>query len=616
MYKGRVILISALWALVFCVIIGRLYQIQIASTHSFSKEKADLKERAYDAQSREILLKSGRGKILDRTGKAWVGENKDRLLLFPQKRQQLQRKKKSLEKLAHIIGYSHNNLERLLSRIEYPMILGKESGQELVLNNQQKQQIKKLHLSGVMIVKTDNRFSYPRTASQVLGRVIRNPFFVQEKYAKGLAQGRYSLQSRIGYSGLEESFESFLHGSTEKILAYLQTRKGQPLTGAKLKVVEKEEKKKSDPFTVVTTLDQELQAQVEQLLQQYHVKDGAVVVQEIQTGDVLALSSAPLVDVVQPKEENPWDNRALMEATPGSIFKIVVALAALEEGIVHAKTPYYCKGELDHYHLKDEKKGGHGHETFGEAFAQSCNVMMGSVANKLSGERLEEYAKRLGLGQKIIWSGKVFNQPMQQMLQEHTGLIFASQKDKKDAGAVTQSGIGQRGVKITPLQAANMVTALFHQGKALSPRLVSEIRDASGKVAFRFPIKMLSTSKPLHQKTTKRVQEMMEMVVNEGTAKSIKKSSWPLAGKTGTAQIGKKNDRYNKWMIGYGPTTKPRYSVSVLIGDTANSDDVRAKKIFARTMEIVKLLEEQRNKQDKKSSHIPKKLPNAILKRR
>lgn len=586
MHRRRIIGISFVFVIAFSAIIARLLQIQVLATRSFSVGKADLVKLAYEAQSREVLLQSGRGKIIDRKGRVIVGENQERLLLFPQSQKQLRLRQADFFRLAAILHYPRQRLLHIIDRLEYPMILGHSTGEGLVITPEQKKQIEALHLPGVLVIKSDNRLAYPQAGSDVIGHVIRNPFLIREQYKRELASGQYSLQSKIGYTGLEEAFEPLLHGSQERVLSYLRTRKGQPLTGAKLKMIAHQEKKKSTPLHLVTTLDLSLQSKIEEILRKHRISKGAVVVQEIQTGNILSMAS-------RSTEKGPWHNQALMEATPGSIFKTVVAAAALEEKRVQPETPFYCRGELGKYHLHDEKKGGHGHETFQQAYAQSCNVMMARLAEKVGGETLVRYAQQWGLGKPIIWSGKVLNRPIKQLLHEQSGLIFANPKSQKDAGAVAQTGIGQYDVKITPLQAVNMVTALFHQGRALSPRLVTELRTSTGKVAFRFPQKYLPGTKPLRPETVRAIQDMMSLVVKKGTASTLNNKSWQLAGKTGTAQVGVNKDRYHKWMIGFGPTQQPRYSVAVLLKDVPNDQDQRAKEIFAEVMECLRQAEEK-----------------------
>lgn len=210
----------------------------------------------------------------------------------------------------------------------------------------------------------------------------------------------------------------------------------------------------------------------------------------------------------------------------------------------------------------------------------------------------------------MIWNGKVFHDPsFAQLAEEQTGLIFADSTNKKDEGVLVQTGIGQRDVRMTPVQATNMITSVFHQGKTMEPRLVKEIKDAEGRMLFRFREQTIEGAKPLKPETAASVKALMRQVVTDGTASSLKNATWSLAGKTGTAQIGVDKDRYNKWMIGFGPVETPRYSVAVLLRSVDDAGDQRAIKIFEKVMNNLADLE----KSGQKSEGIHKNAEKRII---
>lgn len=564
----------------------RLYQIQVTSTRAFSKQEFDLIQLAAEAQSREIILQSGRGKILDRNGDTFVGQEKWRVIVFPQTKEQIELRKGKFQQMSAILDFPIHLLTSKLQTIKHPVFLSYPDRRDLTLTNDQARKIRSLQIPGMIVVRSDGRMLHQQVGQQVIGQVLRQPFILEQQYKEELDRGIYTRQSRVGISGIEAAFEKELHGSKEKILHYYRTRHGRPLLGAEVKIVEKREPKAMSPHTVVTTLDKEIQQQVESILEKYRVTEGAIVVQEIKTGDILAMASAPMGHVVE-NDMNPWDHRALMEATPGSIFKLLIAIVGLEEGLVSVQTPFYCKGVWEAFRLKDANGKGHGTKTFAQAFAHSCNLYFGSLSKQLGRKQIEKYARQMGFNQKIMWSSK----SRRHAPNEHKGMIFSPSTDPKDIGAVVQTGIGQRDVKITPVQAANLVTALFHQGKTYSPRLVAEVRDANGRVVERFPRKMLPHSKKLKEGTSLAIRQMMRETVTDGTAISLKNAKWKLAGKTGTAQVGVNKDRFHKWMIGFGPYEQPRYSVAVLVRSVKNPDDPRARQIFGQVMDVLAHIE-------------------------
>lgn len=576
--------LALLFVLAFVGLILRLSMIQLNSIRTVSTVQPELVEGAKEQHTQEMVIDSGRGSILDRRGKPLTGPRDWRLIAFPFAKGHLTAHEEKLTELAEIIGVSHQWLMDHLLELKVPRAIDREDGEELRLDDSQVRKIDALNIPGIYAMESDDRLDPDRPARQLVGRIERNPLLIRKWYGEEWMRGEVDAYSQVGVTGLEAAFDSFLRGNGEHVLTYMVDGKGRPLNG--LDVQRKETRGGSDktPHSIVTTLDRDVQEMVERILEEEGVRDGAVVVQEISSGDILAMASRPLPGTGE--GENPWDNRAIMETVPGSIFKTVVAVAALDTGKVKPDEIFVCNGELGRFGLTDAGGKGHGRQTFAEAYANSCNIVFAQVAERLGGETIEAYAKKLGLGREILWSGQLSGKQFQHLHGEHTGLIFAKGTSKKDKGAVVQTAIGQRDVRITPVQAANMVTSLFHGGRLPSPRLVREIRDDQGKTVIRFPVKGLSVDRPVQPGALGQVRSMMRRTVTEGTAVRLKEAEWALAGKTGTAQLG--NNGYNKWMVGFGPYEQPRYSVAVVVRSVPFDGDPRALNIFRRVMDELK----------------------------
>lgn len=579
--------IPILFVFLFALIIARLYQIQIASTRAFSNGKVDLIALAEQTQSREILLDSGRGLILDRTGIPLVGKDVYQLLVFPQSKQQWELRKDAFHQLSKWLQVPQKSFQSYLESMKQPTLITRLEQKKIEITPERAKKINALQIPGLEAVLTDQRHSSDHVGSSVIGRIGRSRHLLENRYAEQVADGTFSPQSRVGLSGLESSFEVFLHSEHENIKTYVKDGQGRALTGSGLRWKEQSEPSKQNQYVIQSTIDYEIQAKVEALLAKEKVEDGAVVVQEISTGNLLALGSQPTGGAKTKTEDSPWENRAWLEANPGSIFKIITSVAALEEGLVKPNTTFTCSGILKPYHLKDANKKGHGKQTFTSQFADSCNVTLGKLGEKLGGNRLLSYAENFGLGQMIMWQGQTsFDRAFQQLQQERSGKIYDSKTSKKDSASAVYTSIGQQDTKVTPIQAANMVTALFHKGRAIRPRLVTEVRDQSGEKIATFPNTYLSSAKKLKESSLRSVRQMMRSVVTEGTATTLRKSKWALAGKTGTAQIGD-SKLYDKWMVGFGPYQKPRYSVAVLLRQEIDPNDPRAIRIFQRVMDFL-----------------------------
>lgn len=579
--KRRTWLISILLITGFAALLWRLYWIQLASVHSFSREEMDLIARAEEQQSRVVVVDSGRGSILDRQGRPLTGMKEWRIFASPFSQGQIEANRARLGRLASQLGWSEKQLFQQLQSIKTTSSLSRPDGSELLLKEREAQAVKELNIPGIDALESDDRWR-DRGARQVIGRVERNPFLIQRRFPQEWEQGVYDSHSRIGVTGLEAAFEPFLRADGSTLLTYITDGQGRSLNGLEMKV---EGIAEGTPYRLLTTLDQRIQSIAERALDDADVAEGAVVVQDIASGDLLAVASRP-AENNRENDGNAWDNRALMEITPGSIFKTVVAIAALDTGKVKPSDQFHCDGHLGRYGLRDSNPGGHGTQTLEQAYANSCNIVFAQVAEKLGGKTLEEYAKRLGLGNRVLWSGKVFKEKdFRQLPQEQRGMIFSDGTARRDKGAVAQTGIGQRDVRLTPLQAANMVTALFHDGKTLNPRIVQEIQQSDGEAYFAFQPHALALNQTIKPETLQALRKMMRTTVSDGTAQSLKGSSVSMGAKTGTAQVGPNNERFNKWMIGFAPTDRPRYAVSVVIRSVKDSKDDRAHRVFRQVME-------------------------------
>ncbi|SDW65177.1 Cell division protein FtsI/penicillin-binding protein 2 [Marininema mesophilum] len=595
-------LVAVVLLFAFVGVLFRLYWIQVFAVHSFSREKADLISRAQEQQSRDFIVDSGRGAIVDRNGRFLTYDKDWRLIAFPLTDQQLRANQKKLSQVASILHISYRSLSTQLTSIQRPVALISEAGHDLILSKSQAEKIRKLSLPGIYALRSDNR-SGTSLARTIIGRLERNPFLIQDRYPEEWSQGIYDSRSRVGATGLEETFEPFLRGSGGEFLLFGKDGRGRPLNGTT--VVKDGGNGSIFPYRVVTTLDADIQQLAERVLRQQKVKDGSVVVQDIASGDVLAMASQPDEETANPNQ-SPWDNRALMETTPGSIFKTVVTLAALDTGKARMTDVFHCDGSLGRYGLTDTH--AHGKQTLTQAYANSCNIAFAQIAEKVGAKTIESYAHRLGLGQPIMWTGELFQEKgFHQLRGEEKGLIFATGTSRKDKGAIAQTGIGQRDVRVTPLQAVNMVTSLFHQGRTPNPRIVKEIQRYDGSLKYTFPDHVLKIKKPIGTRALAEVREMMRKVVTEGTAQSMKTALIPLAGKTGTAQIGVKGDHYNKWMIGYAPYDRPRWSVSVVVRSSRDPKEMRGQLVFRQVMEGIERLEKEGAKKKAKKTTAEKK---------
>jgi penicillin-binding protein 2 len=357
------------------------------------------------------------------------------------------------------------------------------------------------------------------------------------------------------------------------------------------------------------TIDLDLQLEAENAMAG---KAGAVIAMDVNSGRILAFSSAPpvhLEDFVGGISTKNWQallnniKRPLVHKTiqgqypPGSTYKIVTALAGLSKGVIDSKTVFYCSGSMAFGNRRYGcwKEGGHGPVSLNRALAESCDVYFYQVGLKVGVDSLAEYANRMGLGHK---TGIEFEY-------EKSGLIPTANWKKlaKDEpwqeGETLSIAIGQGFNLVTPLQICQMTSALANGGILYKPYLVEKIIDPEGQVLQEFAatvdMELIGMNTYLGL-----IREGLVAAVNDrhGTGKAAQLKDITVAGKTGTAQVVtlekfKEVDeedvaykhRDHAWFTSYAPAVNPEIAVTVLVehgGHGGSAAAPVAKKVLER----------------------------------
>ncbi|AMA72193.1 hypothetical protein ACH33_04540 [Aneurinibacillus sp. XH2] len=596
--KRRMFIVLLLFTFLYTGIITRLAWIQVIATRSFSVHNVDLVERAVAQRREKIVLNTGRGMIYDRKGNPLTGDEQIGLAIFPLVRYSLGDSGK-VGKLGQILGITKEEAGMLLSSVKHAGFWQDKDGNIISLREDQARQIRELNLSGVVPLPVTTRYPKNWLARHVIGYIGQNPKLIQEKYQEDVEAGVLKPTSKVGIAGLERTFQPFLMGVGETSVSYYVDGRGNPLNGLDVRL------QKADnsfyPLTLVTTIDTTIQEQLEKAFDSSPVRKGAAVVLDVETKDVLAMVSRPNLD---PSKANTasdaWRNRAIKQAIPGSIFKIVVAAAALEEGVVKPDDHFTCKGNLGKYGFSCWKKEGHGDITFEQAFAQSCNIAFAEIVKKVGPEKLQQYAVKLGLNQQIGWEKLPFYKlgKFRQFDSEDRGQVFAHDIPVKDEGILIQTGIGQRDVQLTPMQAANMAAIIASGGKKQKVRVVQSVNYQNGTTFYRFEDRPLDGA-DISPATASTLRKFMEDVVDQGTATILKRLPWKVAGKSGTAQtIVRDEPKNNHWFVGYVPREKPRYAIAVLVEEQPTTGMNQATKLFGSFITDLAQAEQEKYKQN------------------
>ncbi|HEX3486775.1 MAG TPA: penicillin-binding protein 2 [Micropepsaceae bacterium] len=572
-FSRRTLLLSGGMTAVFGVLAARLYQLQIVNGDRYLTE-------AEENRINLRLLAPQRGRIFDRFGVPLANSRRNyRVLLIPE--QTRRGVGAALDALAEVIPIDDKTRARVLkdaggNRPFMPIVVA----ENLAWDDFARLNLNLPYLPGVQPDVGETRgYPYKEELSHVLGYVAAvSP---EEKAKNNSVDPLLDLPGfRVGKRGVEKSFDAEIRGqagaSRVEVNAY----------GRVIRELDRESGHSGED--VYLTIDQELQSFLYERLQG---ESAGAAVMDVETGDLLALVSTPGFDpnafnvgVTQAewKALTEDDHKPLINKTlagfypPGSTFKTVTALAALDAGAITPDTVFTCSGQftLGAHSFHCWKKGGHGTINLRQGLKVSCDCFFYQVALKLGIDPLQAAARRLGLGAPTgieipgeragfipdrAWKQKTFKEPWQ-------------------LGETLVAGIGQGYILATPLQLC-VLAARIAGGRKVTPRLVHSLGAQKRPVA---PVEALDFS----TEALDAVREAMNAVANEpgGTAYAwrITDPAFAMAGKTGTAQVrvisaeerasGIRSNESLPWKlrdhgiyIGFAPADKPRYACAVLI---------------------------------------------------
>ena len=388
--KKRIFHILVITAIIWLTLIGRLFFIQIMSAKDFSVNHVNLLEKSVQQRKQEFSLSLGRGNIYDRNMQSLLAQKEiETVVVFPFSKDLINTDK--IKKLAEVLNMNENELLNEIGGFETPSYLYK-GNKPLEITDYQKRLIQELEIPGIVAVSYTLQEEDNVLAKHVIGYLGQAPEVIKESFSDYLNRGILKTDSLIGRSGLQMTFQDLLMGIGDSKIAYYADNKGHPLNGLSSKLLLNEDS--YYPLSLITTLDRNIQLIAEKQLEKNNVKNGSIVILDVENADILAMASTPdfELDNVNPVFSN-WNNKAVQVTEPGSIFKTVIAIAGLEEGVVQLDEKFYCSGEIEDYHFSCYKP--HGEITFAEGYAESCNIVFAETAKRLGSEKIEQYAESL-----------------------------------------------------------------------------------------------------------------------------------------------------------------------------------------------------------------------------
>ena len=585
LFTRRTLLLGGVQGVLMGALAGRLYQLQVLETNRFST-------LAEENRINLRLLPPSRGLIFDRSGQPLaVNRNNVRAMATSDRGRGAD---VLVERLDQIFSLGEAEKTRLLrelrrSRNAQPVVVRENLGWEEVA----RVEFNAPDLPGVFIDLGQSR-DYPE--GELMSHIVGYTGRVADEDLAGRDEPVLQLATmRFGKKGVERSLEDDLRGRAGAVQVEVNA------VGRVVRELDRTEGQAGS--NALLTIDLDLQRFAAEKMKQH--QSGSVVVLDVVTGDVLAMASTPGFDPstfargithsewrdLLDNPERPLHNKAIAGVyPPGSTYKMVTALAALESKAIDPWTRLPCLGFLELGNIKFHcwLKGGHGSTNVVEAIAASCDCFFYEAARRAGVDRISDMAARLGFGKQSelgLPGESAGNQPTRAWKQEKVGKPWQH-------GDTFNLGIGQGYMTSTPLQLAIMTARIANGGYEVQPNLLLAKATPREELGPPPPVtKPAAPSLRLNPQHLALIRDGMNQVVNSniGTANALRRDangkvldpSLTFAGKTGTAQVKRITEReremgvtqaslpwhlrHHALFVCFGPVDNPRYACAVIV---------------------------------------------------
>lgn len=593
-FNPRLRLFYIVFVLLFLVLGSGLLIRQLFQSHRYREQE--------EKQSlRRILLPGPRGNIYDREGRLMVGNRprfsavvylnelrpefrKEYIKLVRQYRKteqhvdsleiQVTARKNVVEKYLQIINgileierkIERNDIER---HFHQKLLLPYKLATDLTFEEYAKI-AEHIPVESFIQIYTDSARYYPYNSAAVhtLGFVV-STYEVSREGVPGKDLTTFTFKGKIGRSGLENSFDNILQGSSGSEIWVVDPFGFQyELVSQKLPIRGKD---------LNTSIDVDLQVIAENALGS---KIGAIVAIDVRTGEVYALASKPNFNLndLSPfisykidreiREKGAWMNRATQGLyPPASAFKLITALAVLKTGKINTDTVFICPGSLlvgdRRFHC--HKLNGHGKVNLESAIQYSCNVYFYKVGLLAGIDILSKEAKNFGFD---VSTGIELNTETKHMIVPDPAWKKNRLLGRWSAGETANVAIGHGYLRVTPLQMAAFTASFARKETRTRPTLLFQTSRS------RHDISHGGQPIVIDDNPYQKIINGMELAVEKGTAKSVRIPGMRIAGKTGTAQFRADNRNLSvAWFIGFAPVDDPQIAVAVCVQGSETDDN-------------------------------------------
>jgi penicillin-binding protein 2 len=576
--NSRFFLGSIFYLSIFLIIIIRLWFLQIVNGPYYLNISEKNRIHRLEVQAR-------RGLILDRNYNIVLGNKLCfDLVYIPQHNKE---EHQTFIKLSRLLKIPYSKLYKLKNKYKYqPKFLPIVLKTNLDTYEKSILETNKEFLPGIEIIEVPRRDYKNNTNVHLLGHMNDISSKTLKSYNEKNPNDQYFINDQIGQHGIEKKWEKHLKG--HRGYKYIQVdalgRKvpnipeQSPLSFPNIEAI--------SGNNIILTIDQRLQQAAEVAFQG---KVGAIVAMDPQTGEILALLSSPGYNPTMYQKglsQEQWNNllhnpfKPLYDKTtggtypPGSLFKTLLALAALEEKIVNSNNLHNCSGVLklgrDKFHC--HKRSGHGKINLDIAMQKSCDTFFYNIGLKLGIKKIAKYASLFHFGKKL---GLDLNP-------ESSGLIptlsWKKMTTKKGwvLGDIPPIAIGQGANLLTPLQIASFYSTIANGGKIWKPFITKKIRSHLGEDIKIFTPQLITQIKNISPTNFYNLRQILENVINHGTGKRASIKGHTVAGKTATTQVinlrryrNRKSSFSRQWnehamFAAFSPTEKAQIVVVVI----------------------------------------------------
>lgn len=542
--RGGLLLI--LFTSLFLILISRLFYLQVYKGETLAKA-------SWGQRVTNLELDSTRGNITDRNLIPLT--NRTNKYIAALKSLHFRDNEEELKKVCQILGLNFNMVKREVQIKSVPLLFE--------IDEKIREKIFDSDINGVSVIISLKRYDNNSVAKHILGYLNK-------------ADG-------VGQTGVEKLYESILRQERENSVGVVTDAQNQLVEGIGYRIKKAAEEKSR--LNIKLTIDYHMQRIVEDVMEKKNMA-GAVIIEDVYSGDILAIASKPDYDQNNIEQylnspNNELFNRSVASYNLGSIFKIIDLAYAFENNISLTED-YECTGSINvdgnEFKCSSYEDGGHGVVDVEKAFSMSCNPYFIKLGIDIGYRELISMAQKFGLGSPagILAQG---------MAESEGNLPDINRYYSR--GDIANISIGQGEIMATPLQVVNIVATVANGGIKNNTNILDSVIDDEGRKVRELRIR--KWERVISNRTADRIKRLMEEVTRSGTGTEANLLLWGgSAGKTGSAETGRENV-VHAWFAGYFPARNPRYAMVVFVEEGQYGGKVAAPIFSDIASEIIQM---------------------------